>query len=622
MESLGLGLGIGNVPAAASLPVPLAPPALATPPLVSGDGSELSTLSSDASDTWTYDGSMATVTAREYRLVLDGSLAGGPQSAAELTVPGDSGGQAYSYEIRVTIAEGGGGRSSWTPIRTGTVQDALVLNQTADGEIMIDYASGQITITVHSPMMYAGSYTMDAADLDAGPVNLVPPRIEHLADADGNGSIDAGDTVGIGDPASDTSYPGLWVYDPDVGGIGSAFYQWQADTGGDGNFANLSGATSSVSALTSGEAGDDVRVQEMLADNGGSRAVSSAAISVTGVPAALVDSDWSVATGSGAGELDVTIASLPSDGGATITDIEYELDASGTWVSSGGTTSFTITGLTAATSYDVRLRAVNSVGAGAAGNTESATTGAESGFTETSVTSVNTSTYLTAGSTVADAPGILFFASVENVLDNRGHLIGIGGKNTGFMYDYGGGDSLVTPRLMLYGADDGALAGMNSDTNYAETERLHILGVMYLDGSEFFSRLAVWSASNDQKIDDGWNVQAGSNANGNTSFELAGELGDVTWTVFGRGDTPTNQGFDGICYRLAAWTFPNIADVPDITSAAVRDWFASGGSLVDPATSRGNITGTPLIDLSGSVADWNAGTHDGSLTLTSTGNFT
>jgi hypothetical protein len=62
--------------------------------------------------------------------------------------------------------------------------------------------------------------------------------------------------------------------------------------------------------------------------------------------------------------------------------------------------------------------------------------------------------------------------------------------------------------------------------------------------------------------------------------------------------------------------------LPDITSAVVRDRFASGGSLVDPSISRGNVTGTPLIDLSGSIADWNAGTHDGSLTLTFTGNST
>lgn len=94
------------------------------------------------------------------------------------------------------------------------------------------------------------------------------------------------------------------------------------------------------------------------------------------VPDAFVDANWSVATGSGAGEIDVTIASLPTNNGAAITDVEYDLDASGSWVSSGGTGDFTISGLTASTSYAVRLRAVNSVGNASAGNSESATSGA------------------------------------------------------------------------------------------------------------------------------------------------------------------------------------------------------------------------------------------------------
>jgi hypothetical protein len=107
-------------------------------------------------------------------------------------------------------------------------------------------------------------------------------------------------------------------------------------------------------------------------------------VSVSAVaPDAFVDADWSVATGSGSGEIDVTIASLPAANGSTITDVEYELDASGSWTSSGGTTDFTISGLTASTSYDVRLRAVNSVGNSAAGNTESATSGGASAYSFT-----------------------------------------------------------------------------------------------------------------------------------------------------------------------------------------------------------------------------------------------
>jgi len=245
--------------------------------------------------------------------------------------------------------------------------------------------------------------------------------------------------------------------------------------------------------------------------------------------------------------------------------------------------------------------------------TTAVTVAAAAGFTETGVTSVNGSTYLTAGSTVADAPGYLFFASVENAPDDRQHLIGVNGANTGFMTDFGGGDGLVTPRVPIVTKPSGAVTPLSA-FDYSTSERLHILVTATVDGSDQTFEMQIWDSVN------GWRSAASNNSaftSGNT-FDLSA----ANWAVFGRGGDPTNQGFGGICYRLAAWTFSNIADVPDITSATVRDWFASGGSLVDPATSRGNITGTPLIDLSGSVADWNAGTHDGSLTLTSTGNFT
>lgn len=80
-------------------------------------------------------------------------------------------------------------------------------------------------------------------------------------------------------------------------------------------------------------------------------------------PAAFAIGDWSIAAGDT--EAEVTISSLPDDGGDTITDIEYRVDG-GSAVSSGtsDTTGFTITSLTNDVEVDVEIRAVNSVGAG------------------------------------------------------------------------------------------------------------------------------------------------------------------------------------------------------------------------------------------------------------------
>ena len=69
----------------------------------------------------------------------------------------------------------------------------------------------------------------------------------------------------------------------------------------------------------------------------------------------------------------MTISSLPDDNNSAILDVEYELDDSGTWVSTGGTVSFSITGLTDDQSYDVKIRAVNAEGNGADSDTKSAT---------------------------------------------------------------------------------------------------------------------------------------------------------------------------------------------------------------------------------------------------------
>ena len=82
----------------------------------------------------------------------------------------------------------------------------------------------------------------------------------------------------------------------------------------------------------------------------------------TVIPAAFTSGQWTATAGDTL--ISIGIGSLPNNGGSTITDVEYELNASGTWVSSGGTGNFNITGLTNTTSYDVRIRAKNSVGSG------------------------------------------------------------------------------------------------------------------------------------------------------------------------------------------------------------------------------------------------------------------
>lgn len=88
------------------------------------------------------------------------------------------------------------------------------------------------------------------------------------------------------------------------------------------------------------------------------------------VPAVFTAGMWS-ATGANTA-INVTINSLPYNGGSVITAVQYRLNG-GSWVSSGGTGSFTISGLTNGTTYTVELRAVNAIGNGLDSDDKTAT---------------------------------------------------------------------------------------------------------------------------------------------------------------------------------------------------------------------------------------------------------
>ncbi len=77
------------------------------------------------------------------------------------------------------------------------------------------------------------------------------------------------------------------------------------------------------------------------------------------MPGTLTSGNWTATAG--VDKIDVVVTTPPSDGGSTITDYEWELNASGSWTSGGGST-FSITGLTRGTAYAVRVRAKNAIG--------------------------------------------------------------------------------------------------------------------------------------------------------------------------------------------------------------------------------------------------------------------
>jgi hypothetical protein len=86
---------------------------------------------------------------------------------------------------------------------------------------------------------------------------------------------------------------------------------------------------------------------------------------MTSVPSAFVLGDWTLVNPVTAGDLTLTITSLPYDGDSAITALEYRLDGAGETLLTGtGTGARTISSLTDGQSYAIEIRAVNAVGDG------------------------------------------------------------------------------------------------------------------------------------------------------------------------------------------------------------------------------------------------------------------
>ena len=146
------------------------------------------------------------------------------------------------------------------------------------------------------------------------------------------------------------------------GGAEVTDYEYEQD--GSGTWISTGGTATdyTVRNLTNGQ---PYTFKVRALNSAGASAASAASPSVT--PA----TEPGAPTGLGATvsdqRVDLMWTAPASDGGQSITDYEYEQGGSGTWISTGSTaTSYMVHNLTNGQPYRFRVRAVNSVGAGAA----------------------------------------------------------------------------------------------------------------------------------------------------------------------------------------------------------------------------------------------------------------
>ena len=246
------------------------------------------------------------------------------------TAPSNTGPAIDNYDLR--YREGTGG--SWTTgpqnvSATSATIAGLTANTLYQVQVLATNAEGD------SPWSPSGSGQTNA---------LGAPDVPHSLDATpGNRQVMLS-----------------WVLPS--GGSEVTDYEYEQD--GSGTWISTGGTATdyTVRNLTNGQ---PYTFRVRAVNSAGASAASAASPSVT--PATEPDAPTGLGATVSDRRVDLMWTAPASDGGQSITDYEYEQGGSGTWISTGSTaTSYTIRNLTNGQPYRFRVRAVNSVGAGAA----------------------------------------------------------------------------------------------------------------------------------------------------------------------------------------------------------------------------------------------------------------
>ena len=182
--------------------------------------------------------------------------------------------------------------------------------------------------------------------------------------------------------AGDASASVAFTAPSSTGGADISNYEYSTDNGTSWKALSPADTTSPVSisvrsdsnaALVNGT----VYQVKLRAVNTAGNGTDSDAVSVTPVASATVPGAPTITSvTSGNGQLSVNFTAPSSTGGAAVSNYQVSTDGGNSFtalVPASTDTPIVITGLTNGTSYSVRLKAVNSVGAGAASNSSSGT---------------------------------------------------------------------------------------------------------------------------------------------------------------------------------------------------------------------------------------------------------
>ncbi|NCY17326.1 MAG: hypothetical protein EBX39_11265, partial [Actinobacteria bacterium] len=323
----------------------------------------------------------ASITKYQYQLG-SGSWTDAVGTTSPISISGLTNGTNYSIKLRAVNSVGAGAASSAVSVTPRTTPSAPTSLNVTPGDSTVSVAftagadGGSSIINYEYQLNGSGSWYAFSPAVTSGPVSIpvtngvaytVKLRAVNAAGSGAASSASASFT-----PATTPSAPTGLNATPGNGSVSISFtagadggasitkYQAQA---GSGPWRDVVGTTSpiSLSGLTNGtNYSIKLRAVNSVGAGTASDAVSVTPRTTPSAPTALV-----ATPGDGSASVAFTAG---SDGGAAISKYQYSTDGGTTWADAdAGTTSpVTISGLTNYTSYSIKLRAVNSVGAGAA----------------------------------------------------------------------------------------------------------------------------------------------------------------------------------------------------------------------------------------------------------------
>ena len=395
------------------------------------------------------------------------SSAPGGTHATSYTVTGLTNGTAYTFQVRAVNSVGNGAAA--TPVTATPVAvpeaPATLDAQPGNAQVPLTWttaADNGSTITKYQYQQHAGSGTFgtwtDISSSAPGGTHATSYTVTGLTNGTtytfqvravnsvGNGATSASATATPGLPgapgspgatAGDEAVTLSWTAAADHGAAITTYqYQQQAGAGVVGAWTTIPssapGGTHATSYTVTGLTNGTTYTFQVRAVN--SVGNGAAAGAVTATPVAVPEAPGSL--GATAGDEAVTLSwTAAVDNGAALTTYQYQQQAGsgsvGAWTAiptsapgETNATSYTVTGLTNGTTYTFQVRAVNSVGNGAASGTVTATPGVDYDLDDDGLMAVSSLAQLNAMRWDLDGDGVSSDAGYATAFPNAASGMG------------------------------------------------------------------------------------------------------------------------------------------------------------------------------------------------------